>query len=417
MKNPGELQIDLFCKGLRIDAGCDLAGEARSVARTRAGLGSGLELVVPGDLKDLWLNVPVEEDFVEDSPYLLVRRGDDFLVVDEPAADEYPVVLPSEPAWYSAETSSGVPMHRIGVLQGTYLGIYVSNSCMYWYGAEPRNCRFCTTGANVGVNEVAEKDIEDVVEVAARAKAESGVTFVHFNTGYQNGQGLEQIAPYVKAVKERVGLLTGVQCVPVLPDDHWKYDRLMDLGADHFSFCYEFHNPEYFAKYLPGKEATVGQRAFFDSLEYCQGKLPKGACSGEIIAGVEPIEDTLRAIDYITGVGAFPTVCIFRPVIGSDMEDHPSPDFDEMVGVMQHMYRACRRRGIPIGLAPNIEVSLIVNPDDAKYLVERDLSFKLFEMRLKLLKKLARFKFARELKPRRVKGRLEDLQRPAGAPA
>ncbi len=404
MLNPAELQIELFCRGLQIAPSCDLLQDARHVARTRAGLGSGLELVIPGDLKDLWLNVPVEEDFVDDTPFVLEKRNGAYLVTDNKDKGAYQVVVPGEPKWYDEETSSGIKMAQIGVLQGTYLGIYVSNSCMYWYGNEPNNCKFCTTGANVGVNEVVEKAIDDVVEVALRAKQESGVTFCHFNTGYQNGRGLEQLAPYVKAIKEKVGLLTGIQCVPVSEKEHWQYDAMLDLGADHFSFCYEFHNPEYFAKYLPGKEATVGQTAFFRSLEYCQGKMPKGACSGEIIAGVEPIEDTLRAIDYITGVGAFPTVCIFRPVIGSDMEDHPSPEYTEMRRVMEYMYRACRQAGIPMGLAPNIEVSLIVNPDDAKYLVPRDLSFKLHQLKMRLLKKLAAVKFRRELRPRKVSG-------------
>ncbi|MFT7618526.1 MAG: hypothetical protein ACI97A_002169 [Planctomycetota bacterium] len=407
MLNPAELQIELFCKGLKIDDSCDLMGDARHVARTRAGLGSGLEMVIPGDLKDLWLNVPVEEDFVDSTPFTLKKRVDDYFVHSQKDDHDYKIVIPGEPKWYEEETTSGIKMAQVGVLQGTYLGIYVSNSCMYWYGDEPGNCKFCTTGANVGVNEVAEKAVDDVVEVALRAKEESGVTFCHFNTGYQNGRGLEQLAPYVKAIKERVGLLTGIQCVPVVEKEHWQYDAMLDLGADHFSFCYEFHNPEYFAKYLPGKEATVGQDAFFKSLEYCQGKMPKGACSGEIIAGVEPIEDTIAAIDYITGVGAFPTVCIFRPVIGSDMEDHPSPEYDEMKRVMTHMYRACRKAGIPMGLAPNIEVSLIVNPDDAKYLVPRDLSFQLHQVKMRLLKKLAGLKFRHELKPHAVRGDLD----------
>ena len=38
------------------------------------------------------------------------------------------------------------------------------------------------------------------------------------------------------------------------------------------------------------------------------------------------LEDSLsgiEGIDYITSVGAFPTVCIFRPVIGSDLEHEP----------------------------------------------------------------------------------------------
>ena len=141
--------------------------------------------------------------------------------------------------------------------------------------------------------------------------------------------------------------------------------------------------------------------------------MPRGACSGEIIAGVEPVETTKRAIDYITSVGAFPTVCIFRPVIGSDMENVPSPAYEDMVDVMRHMYVACRRHRIPIGVAPNIEVSLIVNPDDAQYLVPRTLGFRLDRLKLAMIKRLAAVKFRRELRPHPVKGTLDPAPRAA----
>ncbi|HYC78797.1 MAG TPA: hypothetical protein VEI02_14325, partial [Planctomycetota bacterium] len=163
-RNPGELEIDLFCRGLRIATGVDLRGDARAVSRTRAGLGSGLELVIPGDLKDLWVNVPVEEDFAARSPYVLEADAGGHAVRDARNGEVYRVRLPAEPAWYRGKTSRGVLMKEVGVLQGTYLGVYVSNSCMFWYRDEPENCRFCTTGFNVGVNEVAQKDVEDVVE-------------------------------------------------------------------------------------------------------------------------------------------------------------------------------------------------------------------------------------------------------------
>jgi len=412
--NAGELEVDLFCRGIRIDPSCVLEDDARAFSRTRAGLGSGLELVLPGPLKDVWLNVPVEEDFAHDSPYRLVRTGQGaYQVVDDrfekltSPDDErrrpYLVRLPAQPDWYDRETTKGTLMSRVGVMQGTYLGIYLSNSCGFWYHKPEAGCLFCTTGLNVGVNEVAEKEISDVVEVARAAREESGNTFVHFNSGFHGGdRNLEAVAPYVKAVKEQVGSLIGVQVVP--STNLWKYDRMIDLGANHFSFCYEFHNPEYFARYLPGKDRLIGQSAFFNAMEYCVKKMGKGSCSGEIIAGVEPIEDTIKAIDYITGVGAFPTVCIFRPTIGSAMERVPTPKTDEMLDVMRYMYDACRRNGIPIGLAPNIEVSLIVNPDDARYLVQRDWRVRLYELRLAALKMLATPYFARELRPRGKRG-------------
>jgi hypothetical protein len=398
--NPCELEIDLFCKGMRLDPSCTLESDGRPILRTRAGLGSGLEIIIPGPLKDVWVNVPVMEEFAARSCYRLVQAADGYFVTDERRGFVYPVRLSSEPAWYDRETSRGVPMHRIGVLQGTYLGIYISNSCGFWYHQPPCNCKFCTTGLNVGVNEVALKDVDDVVEVVQAAKNESGATFVHINSGYQTNQDLDRAAPYVKAVKSRVGTLVGVQLTPAR--DLWKYDRLIDLGADHFSFCYEFQNPEYFARYCPGKAKYIGQEAFFRALEYTTKKLGKGACSGEIIAGVEPLADTLKAVDYITGLGAFPTVCIFRPTVGSDMQDWPSPHYEDMIVVFRYLYEACRRNGIPMDVTPNIEVSLVVQPGDTRYLAPDNAESHLYDWKLRVMKHAARPYFWWKRRPKKI---------------
>jgi hypothetical protein len=374
-------------------------------ARTRAGLGSGLELIIPGDLKSIWMNAPVEEDFVQATPYFLKKKAESYIVYDSRNSLEYPVRIPPEPTWYTKKTSLGNEMSKIAVLQGTYLGVYISGSCLYWYDTPRRNCKFCTTGLNVGINEMKDKNVQEVVEVAQAAKEESGITFCHFNTGWQKGTGLDQMAPFVKAIKENVGLMVGVQAIPATPENHWKYDWLIDCGADHFSFCYEFHSPEWFEKICPGKAATLGQDVFFKALEYAAKKTQKGQCSGEIIAGVEPVEWTIKAIDYITSLGAFPTVCIFRPVIGADMEDWPSPKYGDMVPIMKHMYLKCREHRIPIGAAPGIEVSLVVQPDDAKYLVPRDMAFYAYQGLINLAKTAGAFmKFNKELKPHPVPG-------------
>jgi hypothetical protein len=396
-RDPCELEIDLFCNGARIDPSATLDEDARHVARTRAGLGSGLEIVIPGPLKEIWMNVPVEEDFARTSPYVIAKDARGYHVRDERADHRYLIRIPEEPAWYDRLTARGVPMGKVGVLQGTYLGIYIANSCLFWYSTPPMNCRFCTTGANVGVNEVARKDVDDVVEVARAAKEESGVTFVHLNSGHQAGRDLALAAPYVRALKEEVGTLVGVQLMP--SKDLSEYDRLIDLGADHFSFCYEFQNPEYFERYLPGKHRWFGQQVFFDALEYVSKRLGKGAVSGEIIAGVEPVEDTIRAIDYITSVGAFPTVCVFRPVVGADMEPHLPPRYEEMVAVFAHVYEACRKNAIPIGAAPNIEVSLIVQPDDTRYLATPGPATWGYEAYLRLARAAARPLFAKKMRP------------------
>ncbi len=289
-------------------------------------------------------------------------------------------------------------MNRIGVLQGTYLGIYINMVCTFWNYSPALNCRFCTTGTNVGEHEVVDKAVEDVVEVARAAKEESGVTFVHLNAGFQGTRGVQFAEPYIAALKEQVGVLVGAQLAPQKDFSH--YDRLIDLGVDHISFCLEFMDPGWFAKICPGKERVLGQQVFFDSIEYCASRMPKGAVSGEIIAGVEPLDATLRGIDWIADHGAFPTVCIFRPTVGAAMEDWPSPPYGDMRKVMGHVYEACRRNWIPIGAAPNIEVSIVVNPDDAALLAPRTPGFYAFEAYRRALRVLGRPLFARKMQPR-----------------
>jgi Radical SAM superfamily len=397
--NACELEIDLFCRGLRVPPHVSLEG-ARGISRTRAGLGSGLEIVIPAKSwlkRNIWMNVPVAEPFAARSPYVLeLSRDGGYSVYDERHARRYRVDLPSEPTWYRRQTSRDVPMSRIGVMQGTYLGIYINPVCAFWNYQPALNCRFCTTGQNVGGHEAAVKTVDDVVETCHAAKEESGVTFVHFNGGFQGTRGLRGAEAYVKAVKERVGLLVGLQLTP--ERDFTAYDRLIDLGVDHFSFCLELFDPEWFARVCPGKARVLGQDLFLEAMDYCAARMPRGAVSGEIIAGLEPIDSTLAAIERITSVGAFPTVCVFRPTVGSDMEHWPPPDFADMRRVLAGVYDACRRHRVPIGLAPNIEVSLVVNPDDAALLAPRTASMFAYEAWRRAMRLAARPVFARRMR-------------------
>jgi hypothetical protein len=178
-----------------------------------------------------------------------------------------------------------------------------------------------------------------------------------------------------------------------------EYDALIDAGADHFSFCYEFEDPEVFARLCPGKEETVGQAGFFEAMEYTAKKLGRGRVSGEIIAGLEPVEATMRGIDRIVAAGAFPTVCIFRPTIGSELENEPPPDPDAMKEVFAHLHEACRNAGLPVGVLP-IEVSLVVQPEETEDLVAPNLSSRLYQWKLAALRQLVRPYVAWKRRPR-----------------
>ena len=162
-KNPALLKLDLYCKGIRFDEEFISENEGgRKILRTRAGLGSGLEAVLPGGL---WTNIPVLEPFAASSPYHVgVENGAVWIHHDDigPVAE---VQLAPKPVWYDAKTGTGKPMTRIGSLQGTYLGVYPSKVCDYWLEDPKQQCRYCSVGLNLGADDADEKSVAEVAEV------------------------------------------------------------------------------------------------------------------------------------------------------------------------------------------------------------------------------------------------------------
>jgi hypothetical protein len=136
-------------------------------------------------------------------------------------------------------------------------------------------------------------------------------------------------------------------------------------------------------------------------VRYCatlSKKGPKGepwVSNGEIIAGLEPPESSIAAIDWITSVGAIPTVCVFRPLAGTDLESLPPPDTEELIPVFTRLYEACMEKGLPIGVAPNVHVSLVLLPDECRGLSSRRYRFQ--TLKLKAMARAFAWQFDRRL--------------------
>jgi hypothetical protein len=66
-----------------------------------------------------------------------------------------------------------------------------------------------------------------------------------------------------------------------------------------------------------------------------------------------------------------------------------------MVPVFRRLYEACMEEGLPIGVAPNIHVSLVMLPDECRSLSPR--RFPLQTLKLKAMSAVFRRQFARRL--------------------
>jgi hypothetical protein len=362
--NACELEIDLFCRGLRIghDVSHLVGGDRRSVAC------SGVDVVIPAHpdgLHDIWANVPVAGPFARVSPYRLTSAPSGGIqIVDERNADTYGVWLPKAPQWYARVTSRGVPMRQVGTRHGRSLGIHV-NARRACGRRSPRGCRTCTIGQHVGVGEARAKTIEDVIETCWAAREESGISHVTLYGGFQGARGVDCLLPYVEAIKDQLGMIVAVQLVP--ERDSGRYDALVEAGVDHLVFCLGTAESPRRAPYRCDGTSAQGQQWFLDSVDACTAKLPGTGVSGQILAGLEPLERTAAVVDLTARLGAVPIVCIYRPVPGSH-DLWPPPAFKEIRRLAWHACEACVRHRVPIGAASHIGESLVVTPADARLL-------------------------------------------------
>jgi len=413
-RNPALLKLDLYCRGMRMDDSCFILEDGgRQILRTRAGLGSGLELILPGGL---WTNVPVTENFAASSPYVLHREDGRYVLrryregsggsgqglqvlpgSSEPVAT---VRLAPRPGWYEKKTRTGKPMTRVGTLQGTYLGVYPAKVCEYWTEKPKANCKFCSVGLNLGIDDADEKTVDEVLEVVRTAREESGITYVDFNTGHYEGDTyLDILEPFIRRVKRDTGLLVGVQTPP--HHDLRRYDALKKMGVNRVSFCFEIFDQEIFRRVCPGKDREYGLPRYLRAVEYCAalGGKRRGfepwVSNGEIVVGLEPPASSIAAIDWITSVGAIPTVCVFRPLAGTDMEGTAPPKTEEMVPVFRRLYEACMERNLPVGVAPDIHVSLVLLPEECRWLMDNPRKYWWKEIRLRALSRAFSFRFRR----------------------
>lgn len=374
--NPGFLKLDLLCQGARLEGAeqVESAG-GRPLMRTRAGLGSGLELILSCDL---WVNVPVVEPFAQRSPYLVRLRDAGGSV--EILRDGRPCArarLAPRPRWYDLVGPRGRPLKRVATLQGTTLAVYPGRVCDFWVRSavrpEVERCRFCSVGLNLGADDGLEKSVDEVLAAVHAARRENRITYVDFNAGHADDAGfLDALEPFVRRVKRETGLLVGLQTPPHPDPGRWA--GVKRLGVNRVSFCFELFDPQRFAEVCPGKARLYGQSAYFEAIERCLA-LPPGpfgepwVVNGELIAGLEPAAASLAAIDWLTERGAIPTVCVFRPLVGTDLAAAPPPSTAEVLPIFQHLYRRCRERGLPVGAAPNVHVSLVLLPEEARWLL------------------------------------------------
>jgi hypothetical protein len=86
-------------------------------------------------------------------------------------------------------------------------------------------------------------------------------------------------------------------------------------------------------------------------------------------------------------------VRVFRPLLGTDLAEEAPPRAEDLVPVFRRLYEACMERGLPIGCAPNVHVSLVLLPEECRFFSPRRYRWR--TLKLKTMAAAFRYQFDR----------------------
>ena len=276
---------------------------------------------------------PYISEFVEESPFLIRREGDDWgLYRDDVRLASAEV--PARPRYYELSTEDGIPYWQIALLHLDSLASTVIQTCIYW-GNEDQ-CAFCAIERSLEVGRtIPVKKPEQLAEVAIAAKELDDVADVTLTTGTTRGpdKGALYLARCAHAIKEATGLPVQAQFEP--PEDLSVLETVKEMGVDTVGIHIESMDQAVLERVAPAKGRT-GVEGYFRCWERAVEVFGRGQVTTYVILGMGEDPDLTaelcrRAVD----AGVYPFVVPLRPIPGSLMEhDIPPPP-----GYVESMYR------------------------------------------------------------------------------
>ena len=212
-------------------------------------------------------------------------------------------VLPV-PAWGRQQLSTGKP--AITVLQqhgpANLVGVLGAPSCELFENGNA--CRFCMLNCGATNDD---RSVEEIIEAFGLARQDRKAYNLTLTTGLQIS--LRDVAKTVEAIaKVKRGLggaALALEMAPFPEDGRTRMQELKDAGLDTLMMPLDCASEVAQQQYVPGKAALL-QRSYWENVTDGVKIFGQGNLTSNILVGLEPLEETLRAMDRMLELGVIP---------------------------------------------------------------------------------------------------------------
>jgi len=316
-------KINLLCNGLRTNKHVEEIYDCKNpYDLTRTG-NVGLQLLI-GESK-LVGNVPVFNEFVEESPYVIEKEENKYYAKNIIDGDRFVLTPIQTPVWYTRIVDEAYYAGQFLLREGvSTLICSITDSC--GYVAKKMQCKFCAIGNNSShnVRENSNKRKKHVMEailvaLSDQQEVETSINLTGGNT-FTSDKGALRYIDYVTEIRRFYSIPVCIELSP--PDSNQVLDELKKSGVDAVMMNIEIWDDNIRGMIMPG-ESQISKRRYLEAWKYAVSLFGRGNVSSVIIVGLESVSSQKKAIDAMTSIGVMPSIMPFRPNDGALLESFP----------------------------------------------------------------------------------------------
>jgi Radical SAM superfamily len=335
------IKFGLLNEGLAISAEAqeyiDGANGGRPMTPADYASTSGIILALEDEV---WVNAPISTynpNFVVEPKYVLAHDDDGLVLRGAGLESRARFWLP--PAYHGRTNTLGEPYNSYAFTHGDRVRISPIEGCSM-------TCQFCDLPYEFRYRR---KTVEGLVDSVAAAAADEVQPASHVLIS--GGTPRREDFDYVCEVYEAV--LTGfpelpfdIMMVPIegLIDIPW----LDDLGVNELSLNIEIYNRD-IANRLMRRKSDYSLEYYLDFIECAAEALGPGRVRSMLLAGLEPVEDTLAGVEAIAARGGVPVLSPFRPDPSTPLRSAAPPSPESLEETYLRARDLAARHGVSLG--------------------------------------------------------------------
>lgn len=298
---------------------------------------SGITLRLPDDV---WVNAPLDahnSNFVTAPRHTLDFVDGQFVVRGD--GMESPVTPIPVPSYHAETNAQGEPYTSYAVTHTDRVRISPVEGCAI-------ACRFCDLPFEFRYRA---KRVDGLVDAVGRALVDRVLPARHvlISGGLPRDSDFEWMQRVWESVPAAFpGIEVDVMMVPapglVVPS------RLKKAGVSGLSINLEIWNLDVAAHVMPGK-ARIGRARWLEVIADAVATFGTGRVRSLLLVGIEPLDDTLRAVEALASLGCDPVLSPFRPDPATPMRSHRPPSEELLVEAWERGSEIVARHGVRLG--------------------------------------------------------------------